>query len=453
MRRADPILTAFDAIRSADPARPLILTPTRTMSSGQLHSLAQGLVDRFRFAPGELIGLDGATSPNLLAGYLATRRQGAVPLLLDHHAPAAEKARALVELGATQQLLTDEQRVVPVPSRDDSAPLRLDPELGAVKLTSGSSGSPRGVLVTSEALAVDEAQLWNSMGLTLDDRLLTSIPLTHSYGFSSLLLPCLMRGVPLVIPDQLGPLTALHAAEICHATFFPTVPAFLAGLNKMTAPPPLAASIRLVIAAGALLTPAVAKSTHQRFGRKVHVFYGASESGGICFDRIGDAALRGSVGTPIEGVALQLSEDRQLIVRSAAVASGYHPVANPRLADGRFVTGDLARLHDTAVFLEGRADDLINVKGKKVAPREVEAVIAQLPGVEEVVVFGIVTDDGSSLVRAVIACPAGGLSYDQVVAHCRSELAEHKVPRSVAIVPELPRTERGKLDRLRLARC
>jgi long-chain acyl-CoA synthetase len=213
------------------------------------------------------------------------------------------------------------------------------------------------------------------------------------------------------------------------------------------------------------MKPATARRFREVFGLPVHVFYGASECGGICYDREGGAGERGTVGTPVEGVTVTLApsigdiapnaEDGgptadagRVTVRSASVAQGYLPDADPRLAGGRFVTSDFAGWRGGELVLRGRLDDLINVKGKKVDPREVEAVLAGLPGVEEVAVVGVrLAGRGSEAVRAVIACRPGALSPEQVLHWCRGHLAAHKVPRSVILVPEMPRTPRGKIDR------
>jgi long-chain acyl-CoA synthetase len=296
------------------------------------------------------------------------------------------------------------------------------------------------------------------MGLRADDRLLAAIPLSHSYGLSSLLLPALLRGTPLVLPEENSLLAPFAAAEIAGATVFPTVPAYIEALLRLSQPPAWPPSLRLVVAAGAPLKPETARRFRATFGLPVHVFYGASECGGICYDREGGAGERGTVGTPVEGVEITLAacdgetgtagEGGRVTVRSPAVARGYVPSPDPRLADGRFVASDFATWTAGELVLAGRLDDLINVKGKKVDPREVESVLAALPGVDEVAVVGLpVPERGGELVRAVIACRPGELSLEQVARWCRGHLAAHKVPRSVILVPVMPRTPRGKIDR------
>ncbi|MGH7336502.1 MAG: AMP-binding enzyme, partial [Myxococcota bacterium] len=104
------------------------------------------------------------------------------------------------------------------------------------------------------------------------------------------------------------------------------------------------------------------------------------------------------------------------------------------------------------VRLLGRADDVLIVRGRNVHPAEIEGALLEIPGVEEAVVYGDDGPDGPrSLLRAVVAAPGGGVDAERVLAGCRLRLAEHKVPRRVTVVAELPRTARGKLDRAALA--
>jgi acyl-CoA synthetase (AMP-forming)/AMP-acid ligase II len=130
------------------------------------------------------------------------------------------------------------------------------------------------------------------------------------------------------------------------------------------------------------------------------------------------------------------------------VSAGYLPDPDEeRLSGGRFRAGDLAVWQEGELALQGRVDDLVNIKGKKVNPREVEAILAGLPGVDEAVVLGVPVACRGEVLRAVVACRPGRLTAGEVVAWCRSHLSAHKVPRSVILVAALPRNARGKLDR------
>jgi long-chain acyl-CoA synthetase len=213
-----------------------------------------------------------------------------------------------------------------------------------------------------------------------------------------------------------------------------------------------------VISAGAILPGALAARFRETYGQPIHVFYGSSECGGICYDREGGAAERGTVGTPVDGVRISLrplEEDGDgeglVTVESASVGETYQPEPDPRLTSGRFETSDVAAWAGSELALRRRIDRIINVRGRKVDPSEVEKVLAGLEGVEEAVVVGLASDDRrDEIVRAVVACPSGQLGYEDVAAWCRPRLADHKVPRSIVIVDAIPRTPRGKIDRMAL---
>ncbi len=207
-----------------------------------------------------------------------------------------------------------------------------------------------------------------------------------------------------------------------------------------------------MITAGAPLAADTSVRFRERFGIPIHVFYGSSECGGICYDREGGAAERGTVGSPVEGVRITLEPvgccKGIVTVESPAVSLGYLPAPDERLGGGRFRAGDLASWQDGELVLRGRLDDVVNIKGKKVDPREVESCLAQLAGVDEAAVLGIFCAGRSGeMLRAVVACQPGRLTAEEVVAWCRSHLSSHKVPRSVILVDVLPRNTRGKLDR------
>lgn len=452
----DPILRAFDLLTRRDPAASLVVSPERRATVGGVDALARAagrLLAEAGLPPGAVVGLAAANGPGFLASLLAVRRAGLAALLLDAQTPDAEALRIVHALGAASLLRC--RAGWPRGPEDwewtgAEGGLHL-PDAAVVKLTSGSTGLPRGIATPTSALLADDAALTASMGLRPDDRLLTTIPLSHSYGLSSLTVPALARGTLLVLPEEKSVYDPFVAAERTGATFFPTVPAHLDALVRMAEPPPLPASLRLVITAGAPLSPATSERFREVFGIPVHVFYGASECGGICYDREGGAAERGTVGAPVEGVRVDLEGEGIITVESAAVASGYVPEGGSCLGGGRFQASDLGAWKDGELALGGRVDDLVNIKGKKVNPREIESVIGRLAEVDEVAVLGVsIPGRPGEILRAVIACPPGSLTAEDVVAWCRTHLSAHKVPRSVLLVPALPRTPRGKLDRLAL---
>lgn len=464
----DPILQSFEHLVRRDPLAPLVVSPGCRATVGDVDALTRAAGSRLdggKLAPGSVVGLAAANGPGFLASLLALRRAGHAALLLDGQTPAPEALRIAGALGAPGLLRCrtgwpagpDDWELVAVPPCPQAtAPLHL-PGIAVLKLTSGSTGTPRGIAAPAEALVADDAALTATMGIRPDDRLLTTIPLSHSYGLSSLALPALLRGTVLVIPEATSLYDPFVTAERTGATVFPTVPAYLDALVRIWEPPLRPPSLRLVLTAGAPLSAATSCRFREVFGTSVHVFYGASECGGICYDREGGAAERGTVGSPVEGVRITLAPvegedpadaEGAVTVESPAVAAGYVPEPDPRLGGGRFRASDLASWRDGELVLRGRVDDLVNIKGRKVNPREVEAVLCQLAGVDEAAVLGVTMPGRpGEVLRAVVACRPGRLTAEDVVSWCRSHLSAHKVPRSVILVPQMPRTARGKLDR------
>jgi long-chain acyl-CoA synthetase len=441
----------------------------RQATFGEVDALSAGVAatltaDGHR-EPGHLFGLAAINGPGFLAGFLALRRAGKTVLLLDPLAPDVDRRRVMNALGASGVLECRDAwpttladfRLTRMANTSAVPPL---PGIAVVKLTSGSTGTPRGVAMTGEALLADEAALAETMGLRADDRLWSAVPFSHSYGFTTLAMTSLVRGLTLVVPSDQEPIPTLATARALGATVLPTVPAYIQALLRMPTPPPVPDSIRLVISAGALLDCATAERFRHTYARPVHTFYGSSETGGICYDRDGGAAERGTVGTPVKGVRVSLSahgplagDQGMVVVESGAVGTTYVPRQDVRLSPGRFETSDIGSWHGGELALHGRVDRIINVRGRKVDPSEVEQVLSAIEGVEDVVVIGWPSPDGrDEIVRAVMACPSTRPNYRDVAAWCRHRLAHHKVPRSVVFVDAIPRTTRGKIDRAALQR-
>lgn len=410
-----------------------------------------------------LVGLRTGNGPAFLAGLLALRRRRAAAVLLEPSASPGEHLRTLGHLRVAFLLTAPPWAADPEAFRLERAaptnvePVRVDDDAAVIKLTSGTTGEPRGIVTPSEALVADDDQLARSMELIADERILAAVPMSHSYGLSSVAMPALIRGSTLVVPEAGSPFSGLQLARRCAISFLPTSPAFLSALVRTASAPPLPGSLRRIISAGAPLPPDTARAFRRRFGQPVHVFYGASECGGICYDREGDAAENGTVGTPVDGVKVTIEplpddETGLLEVASSAVGRGYLPRHDPQLERGRFRTGDLARWRAGAVELAGRIDDLINVRGRKLNPREVEAVLLAHPAVKEAAALKVDDGAGGDRLRAIAACSPSTASREELLAWCRHHLAEFKVPRSLLVVDRLPRTDRGKPDRAALLR-
>jgi long-chain acyl-CoA synthetase len=315
-----------------------------------------------------------------------------------------------------------------------------------IKLTSGSTDQPRGIGVTAAALCADADQLEATMGIGDGDRVFGAVPMSFSYGVGNLLVPALCRGRALVLPDSQSPLGFLQAMRNGMPTVLPAVPALLRALVQNA--PEMPRSLRLVVSAGAVLLPEVAAAFAARFQMPVHSFYGSTESGGICFDRSGTAAAAGTVGSPVDGVTVTLDAEGRVVVASAAVGAALDGCGNP--AQGRFVTADLGQWRGDQLVLLGRASEVFDVGGHKVHPREIERLVAELPGIDDVVVVPWRGHRGRATCAALVA--ASTIDEAAVRRHCVLRLPPAKVPRCIVVVPTLPRSDRGKLPRAEIER-
>lgn len=410
-------------------------------------------------APGARIGLQVANSVELVAAIFACWREGWIPAPID-------RELADVEVGAIQARLglATVRRGVglaePPIEAENGRPLApqvpaLPVGTALLKLTSGSTGEPRGVALTAAALRSGGRQILATMGIGAGDRNLVTIPLTHSYGFDNVVLALALAGTAALLTADLTPLRLLRVAREGGATVLPSVPFLLDLLSRSSAGGDLP-SLRLVISAGAPLPRETRERFAASFGVRPHTFYGSTECGGITFDREAVATLpEGCVGSPLDGVAVELldAEDGvgRIGVRSPSVAASHVPAApddpEPGLRDGRFIAPDVGRIDDAGrLHLLGRALDVINVGGRKVYPAEVERVIRSVPGVRDVVVLGVERSAVAAALRAVVEA-GPEVDRESVVRACESGLARYKIPRSIELRAELPRTGRGKVDR------
>ena len=450
------LLSAWKATLSWRGSDPAILDPRgkilRTFFEIEIEALKVArMVDRI--PPGSAVGVqlgNGERWPEVL---LALWRRRLVPMPLGDHLDNTALAITLGTIRAAA-LVTNAGGTMfvhrrPVPP---DAHLWGGPTPDLLKLTSGTTSAPRAIRFRAAQLVADGDQICTGMGLAEHDVNYGVIPLAHSYGFSSLIVPLLTHGIPFVATRDHVPRAVLDGLAATGATVFPGTPVFFQKLAAMDRLPKLPA-LRLCISAGAPLPKHDAGLFTAKFGHKIHVFYGSSECGGISYDATGERLYEeGFVGTPLPGVELEQEgeEAGPIVVRSAAVGDGYFPAADDAvLGGGSFVPGDLVRRTARGLYLAGRTSDIINVAGRKLNPLEVEARLAECPGVRQAVVFGV-----PSALRGEepVACVAGeGLDEAGVLRFCQQTLSPWQTPRAVWLVDEIPATERGKINRRALA--
>jgi acyl-CoA synthetase (AMP-forming)/AMP-acid ligase II len=377
------------------------------------------------YRPGERIAFRLPNGSDWLALFLAIQRAGLVAVPLDAGLPKAgclEIARRL----KARALYLDRQ-FIPF----EKKPFRAGKSC-CVKVTSGSDGIPDAVECSAENLIADGGQIITTMKIRPSDRNLAVIPLGHSYGLGNLVMPLLLQGTSMVCGADFLPRQLIDWIKRHRVTVFPGVPALFRVLAAIP-PGTKLAPLRTVISAGAILQASVAQAFFQRFGLKIHNFYGSSETGGICYDRTGSASMRGrSVGKPLDGVSISLHRGR-IKVRSAAVAS----------RGGQWLLNDIGQWnHFNELVLLGRLGQTANIGGKKVHPLEVERLLRSLPHVTDAAVW-IQPIEGRDYLAAGVETT---LSRAKVENDLAAQLPAWKLPKGYIIAKKLPRTGRGKID-------
>jgi long-chain acyl-CoA synthetase len=468
------LVASFSRLVDARPAHRLIHAPAAGYSLTvrdvwEARSAHADLLRSCGLATGDLVLMAAGNRASYVSLLLAARQLGMAVVGVDSGTPAPElldlcarfgvsacivgvdHASGLGELRAT---LPDGLVVVSPPSTFRTGGYA---DVALLKLTSGSTGLPKAARNTDAQLITDTGQIVAAMGIGADDTQLASIPLSHAYGFSVVLMPALLQGSAIVLRESFVPHQLPSDAAAYGATVFAGVPFMF---DYFLAHPPAEgwpASLRTLISAGARLPPETVRSFHDRFGVKIHSFYGTSESGGIAYDGADDLAALDTVGHPLPGVTITFQSDEGTLdgrgrvhVRSGGVASGYVGGTHEDFRDGGFLTGDFGHMDDAGrLRLTGRISSFINVAGKKIQPAEVEDVLREMPGVRDVRVIGGADARRGEQVAACIVADrtAAPISVLSVRKFCSSRLAPHKIPRVVLVLDALPVTVRGKIDR------
>jgi long-chain acyl-CoA synthetase len=410
---------------------------------------------------GSLVGLSLRNSPGFLVTFLALCRLDATVALLSPGYRRSELA-AIANGAGLASLVAD----APVEHLEGASaavgelhvlvrarPARDAGEEGTLlKFSSGSTAEPKGIALIAGNVLAEAETVAATLELGPGDAVLAGVPLFHSYGFDLGVLPTLVAGSTLVLEQGFVPRRTLTAIASPVAAFLGVPAQYRAFLDTRLNSPPDLAGVRWLLSCTAPLAPETVVAFAERFGAPICQHYGSSETGAVTTHVPAEVLARpASVGRAMQGVEITL-DDGEVVVSSGAVARRYVLGAPPEpspLGEGTFRTGDLGRLDlDGFLTLLGRKDALINVGGLKVSPAEVAATLERHPAVREAAVLGVPDGRGEEVVYAVVES-AGAAEETELLAFCRSALAEYKVPRRIEIRDELPRTAAGKV-RLRV---
>jgi amino acid adenylation domain-containing protein len=351
----------------------------------------------------------------------------------------------------------------------------IDLDLAMIVYTSGSTGFPKGVMMTHQNVAAAAASITTYLESAPEDVVLSVLPLAFDYGLYQALM-CAKVGATLVLEKSFTyPAVLLETMKRERVTGLPLVPTIAAVLLQMKdLVPGMFPDLRYITNTAAALPPAHIARLQQLFpATRIFSMYGLTECKRCTYLPPEQLAVRpGSVGIAIPGTEAYVVDDAgrklaagmvgELVIRGAHVMKGYwgDPQASERaLKPGPFPwekvlhTGDLFKADAQGyLYFVGRKDDIIKSRGEKVAPKEVENVLYEMPGVREAAVIGVPDPVLGMAIKAVVALEAGvTLAEREVIRHCARRLEEFMVPKYVEFRDALPKSHNGKISRSQVA--
>jgi amino acid adenylation domain-containing protein len=351
----------------------------------------------------------------------------------------------------------------------------IDIDLAAIVYTSGSTGEPKGVMLSHRNMLTAATSIASYLRLGQDDVILNALPLAFDYGLYQMIM-AFRQGASLVLERSFTfPAQVLKTIAAERVTCFPGVPTIFAMLGEMGMLEEYDfSSVRLVTNTAAALPAKHIGLLRSVFPRaQIYSMYGLTECKRCTYLPPRDLERKPtSVGIAIPNTELWIVDENgarlgpgqvgQLVIRGSTVMQGYwekpeataHKLKPGPLPGERVLyTGDYCKLDEEGyLYFVGRMDDIIKSRGEKVSPKEVEAVISELPAVKEAAVIGVPDELLGEAIKAFVVLQQGASTTErEVQLACREKLESFMVPKSVVFVRELPKTDTGKIKKTGLA--
>jgi malonyl-CoA/methylmalonyl-CoA synthetase len=411
--------------------------------------------------PGDRVAVQAEKSPGFVLLYLACVRAGAALVPMNTAYTADEVAHLVGD--AEPALVVDDARLAELgadartrPTSFDAVPVGPD-DLAAILYTSGTTGKPKGAMLSHRNLASNAAVLHRLWGFRADDVLLHVLPVFHTHGLFVAVNCVLASGTGMVFLPRFDVDEVLDALPRC--TVLMGVPThYTRLLDDERFDAAAGAGMRLFVSGSAPMLVATHEAFRARTGHIILERYGMTETSMLTSNPLDGERRPGTVGLPLPGTDLRLADDQTIEVRGPNVFGGYwrraELTATEFTADGWFRTGDIGSIDDDGYLsIIGRAKDLVISGGMNVYPKEVEDAVDAVDGVLESAVIGVPDADlGEAVVAVVVPMPGRTLDAAVVRAATRSRLAGFKVPRRVEVVDALPRNAMGKIEKAALRR-
>jgi long-chain acyl-CoA synthetase len=348
-------------------------------------------------------------------------------------------------------------------------PQRSADDIAVLMYTSGTSGLPKGVLLSYGNLQSDVDAAIEAASLQTGHKFLGVIPLFHSFGMTAMMLAPIQLGANVMYLARFSPVAALKAIREHGASLMFGVPSMYGAMFRLKdAGPADFKNIYAMLSGGEPLPAALREAFEQRFGLPLLEGYGLTETSPVVSLNTPQQKRPGSVGKMVPTARVRIVDDNGVDVPSGGIGEvwlggpmimkGYHNLpketAEALTPDGFFKTGDLGKVDaDGFLFITGRKKEMIIVAGEKAYPREIEDTLLAHGGVSEAAVFGKKDPSrGEVIVACVIPKEGQTITPEGLRDFCRSHgLAQWKVPRQIQIVSDFPRSPTGKVLKRTLA--
>ncbi|HEV2438171.1 MAG TPA: long-chain fatty acid--CoA ligase [Verrucomicrobiae bacterium] len=450
---------------------------------GQVCTVVAELTGKLGVKPGDRVALWMKNCPEFVPGVFGILSAGGVVVPINNFLKPAEVSYILNDSGANV-LVTDAELAVHFETLKAARPSlkmlhveqftagsatdsrftihdsRTESDLAALLYTSGTTGHPKGAMLTHGNFLHNVGSCVEALKVQEDERVIVALPQFHSFMFTvGTLLPMLCGGGILLL-KTLHPFKQVLEDIVRHrGTILPAVPSFYRAV--LAVPEFGRLPLRLCISGGAPLPVEVFNEFTRKFPFPLREGYGPTESSPVAtVNPIYGINKPGSIGKPIPNVELSIRDEAgnelpagatgEICIRGGNVMRGYwnQPEDTARvLRDGWLYTGDVGcRDADGYYFITDRKKDMLLVNGINVYPREIEEIIYQFPGVKEAAVVGMPDPRRGELPVAFVA-PIEGQTLDEraLLQFVRGKLADYKVPKRVIFMPVLPRNTTGKI--------
>jgi acyl-CoA synthetase (AMP-forming)/AMP-acid ligase II len=341
-----------------------------------------------------------------------------------------------------------------------------DSDVASIVYTSGTTGQPKGVTLSHRNLSANVNSILSYLELTQDDSIVNVLPFYYSYG-NSILHTHIAVGAKLILENNLlYPHKIVELISEQGVTGFSGVPStFSLLLSRVKLENYDLSCLRYLTQAGGPMAPVITdKLTRAIPQARLFIMYGQTEATArlsyLPSDKVKEK--RGSIGIAIPGVTLAVrdksgkdaspGETGEICAYGANVMMGYwndEERTSQTIIDGWLHTGDLAHYDsDGYIYIDGRSSDMIKSGGNRISPKEVEEVILEIDGIQEVAVVGI--DDeilGETIKAFVVPIANAEIDVLKIQRYCKKNLASYKIPKAIEFIDNLPRTSSGKVQR------